>query len=130
MFDKSPRTARMIAFLKGVNGTASHAAISAHMGEETAALRSVVAVAIRVLERDEGIVFVNVRGEGYRRLTDAEKVESSKVFTARIRRSAGKGVARIGAVSDMSALSNADQLAATLRMAVFQAVQRETGEVT
>jgi hypothetical protein len=128
MFDRHPLTNAICALLRGANGEIGYAAIEAATGKPLAELRQTLNSARTYLERDEGIVFVTVRGQGLRRLTDAEKVESASGFTRRIRRTAGKGVQRLNAVTAPDALSNADQLARTIRMTVFQAIQRESSQ--
>lgn len=126
MFERSAKTTRLLTLFRSANGLLSYTAISQHMGEDLHALRPSIINVLRYLERDEGIVFACVRGEGYRRLTDAEKVQSAEGFSRKIRRTAVRGVTRIDAVQNWQALSNEDQLAATLRKAVFEAIQRET----
>jgi hypothetical protein len=128
MFERTEKTLRILDMLRTANGTVTYARIEAHMGEPMHELRAHIRRAITYLERDEGIVFACVPKVGYKRLSDAEKVESSAGFARRIRRNAIRGVTRIGAVSDFTGLSNEQQLAATLRRTVFEAVQREVGE--
>lgn len=127
MFERSPKTLTILDALRGCNRDISWSAIAQAAGEPLAEIRQTIINARRYLERDEGIVFETIRGFGLRRLTDAEKVESAKTFRRKIRRTAVRGVTRIDAVRDMGALSNADQLAATIQRTIFQAVQRETG---
>lgn len=126
MFERSKTTEAICAALRGCNREITWAALEQVAGKPIDEIRQTVINARRYLERDEGIVFVTVRGVGLRRLTDAEKIASSAGFSRKIHRTAGRGVMRIGAVSDMASLPNEDQLAATLRLAVFNAVQRET----
>lgn len=126
MFERSKTTEAICAALRGCNREITWAALEQVAGKPVDEIRQTVIHARRYLERDEGIVFVTVRGVGLRRLTDAEKIASSAGFSRKIHRTAGRGAMRIGAVSDMASLPNEDQLAATLRLAVFNAVQRET----
>ena len=128
MFERSPKTLQMLDLFRGTNDVLSYETITGTMGEDLDSLRSTMYNVRKYLERDEGIVFECVPRVGYRRLSDAEKVQSSGKFQRAIRRTAGRGVQRLDAVSDTAALSNADQLTATIRRAVFQAVQREAGE--
>lgn len=127
MFERAKRTLKLAELFRGANGTLSYAAITEHMGQDLSELRHTITSVRRYLERDEGIVFECVRGEGYRRLTDSEKIESAATFQHKIRRTAVRGVMRIDAVTDPGALSNDDQLAASIRKTVFEAVQREAG---
>ncbi len=126
MFDRSPLTLKLVDLLRSANGTVSYATICAAAGKPLAEIRQTLINVRRYLERDEGIVFETVRREGLRRLTDAEKVASAAKFSRSIHRTAGRGAARIGAVSDFASLSNEDQMAATLRRTMFEAVRRET----
>jgi hypothetical protein len=126
MWDRAALTNALCDMLRGANGDVSYAAIEEAVGRPLGEIRPTLHAARRYLERDEGIVFETIRGAGLRRLTDAEKVASAARFTRRIRRTAGAGMQRLNTVSDPSRLSNADQLAHTLRMTVFAAIQRES----
>jgi hypothetical protein len=126
MFERSATTRQVCDALRSTNGDVSYARLCEVTGRGLDQLRPTIAAARRYLERDEGIVFATVRGEGLRRLTDPEKVESAKGFTRKIHRTAGRGITRIGTVSDFTALSNEDQMTATITQTVLQAVQRET----
>lgn len=128
MFERAKLTVDLCNLLRQTNGTISYDAITKSVGADLEDIRPTLTNVRRYLERDEGIVFETVRGEGLRRLTDAEKVQSASRFTQRIHRTAGLGVQRIGAVSDFTALSNEDQMLATLRKTVFETVKRETNE--
>jgi hypothetical protein len=130
MFERTEKTLRLLALLRTANGTVTYERIEAEMGEPVSDLREAIRRACTYLERDEGIVYACVPKVGYKRLSDAEKVESSTGFARRIRRNAIRGVTRINAVSDFTRLSNEEQLAATLRRTVFEAVQREVGEAS
>lgn len=126
MFDRSHLTEALCALLRGANGTVSYAAIVSAAGKPLDEIRGTLVNVRHYLERDEGIVFETVRREGLRRLTDSEKVSSAQKFSRKIHRTAVRGVSRIGAVSDFAALSNEDQMAATIRRTMFEAVRRET----
>ena len=125
MFNRSPKTEKLLAIFRGTNDLLTYERIANEMGEPLDDLRQTIACVRLYLERDEGVVFLCERKVGYRRLTDAEKVESSATIQHKIRRTAVKGVMRINAVSDMAGLSNEQQMLAILRKTVFEAVQRE-----
>jgi len=126
MFERSERTESVLACLRAANRDVSWGQLEKAAGAKIDEIRQTILNARRYLERDEGIVFETVRKFGLRRLTDAEKVESCKGFTRKIHRTAIRGETRVGAVTDMAALSNEEQLSATLQRAVFSAVRRET----
>lgn len=128
MFERSEKTEKMCRLFRTTNGTLTYERIEKEFGEGLDALRQTILNVRRYLERDEGIVFATVRGVGYKRLSDSEKVESASSFQRKIRRTAVRGVMRIDAVHDFAGLSNEDQLLATVRKTVFEAVQREAAE--
>lgn len=128
MFERAKLTLDLCNLLRGANGEVTWAAMEAAAGKPLTEIRQTIINVRHYLERDEGIVFATVRGIGLRRLTDSEKVESATGFTRSIRRVAGRGVQRLNAVSDVTALSNSDQLALTIRKTVFDAVQRQASQ--
>lgn len=126
MFERAFLTVTLCDLLRSANGVVSYERITEAAGKPLDEIRQTLINVRRYLERDEGIVFETVRKEGLRRLTDSEKVSSATKFSRAIHRTAGKGVTRINAVSDFAALSNEDQLSATIRKTMFEAVKRET----
>lgn len=126
MFERAQLTVTLCDLLRSANGTVSYDRITEAAGKPLEEIRPTLINVRRYLERDEGIVFETVRGEGLRRLTDAEKVASAAKFSRSIHRTAGRGVQRINAVSDFAALTNEEQLSATIRRTMFEAVKRET----
>ncbi|MTH62133.1 hypothetical protein [Paracoccus litorisediminis] len=126
MTQKSQLTEKICTALRGCNGEISWGAIEIAAGRPLAEIRAAIRTARTCLERDEGIVFTTVMKIGLRRLSDSEKIASTAEHSRKIHRTAGAGIARLAAVSDMARLSNADQMTATLRQTVFTAVRRET----
>jgi len=61
------------------------------------------------LSRD-GMVFDNIRGEGYRRLTDAQIVASSSRDAEIIRRRARRAAKKLGSVRDFSHLTGEQKI--------------------
>lgn len=123
MTARSDRTRRLCALLRSANGLISYDRLEADMGEPIAALRRVLGAARHYLERDEGIVFATERGVGLRRMDDRAKVQSAAQFQQALRRTAGRGLRRLDTIHDLTRLSPADQLEATLRRRVFETVQ-------
>lgn len=128
MFTRSKLTEQLCQLLRETNQDISYARIETETGKDLDKFRAALYNARRYLERDEGIVFAPVPGVGLRRLTDEEKLESSKTFNKTIRRTAIRGVTRVNAIQEPDKLTNADQLTLTIQRTIFEAVQRETGE--
>lgn len=125
MFTLSPLTTAVLDTLRGANRDVSYDQLCTATGCSKDDLRRPLRTARIILERDEGIVFATVPRSGLRRLSDSEIVASSRDFTRKIHRTAIQGETRLGAVRDMAALSEQDQLAATIQQTVFRAIQRE-----
>jgi len=128
MFERSQKTLRLLDLFRATNGTLSYDRIETETGESIADLRQTLANVRRYLERDEGIVFACVRKQGYRRLSDSEKIESARGFTRKIRRAAVAGETRLGTVSDLARLPPDEQLRHTLQARLFEAIRTTTGE--
>jgi DNA-binding winged helix-turn-helix (wHTH) protein len=124
MFKRSPTTLKLCEIFRSCNGQLSYEVIEKEMGQSIDDLRAALHSARKYLERDEAIVFECIRGVGYKRLNDSEKVESTKTFTRKIRRTANNGVTRINTVEDRQALSNDDQLMATIQETALLSIQR------
>lgn len=125
MKPRSKLTNDLITTLRQTNGPISYTALEGAVGLPLDSFRLNLATARRRLEADEGIVFETIRGEGLRRMSDSDIVKSATKFRHKIRRTAIGGTNRLSAVSDPGALSNAEQLTATLHRTVFEAVQRQ-----
>ena len=67
-------------------------------------VRASISSARRILQRDKGIVFVTIIGEGIRRATDAEIVDSTARDVSGIRRTSRRGIERLSKVRDLSGL--------------------------
>ena len=78
MFKRSKITLDMCDLFRNANGHLSYDTIQSHFGKTINELRPTILAARKYLERDESVVFENVRGEGYKRLDDSEKVDSLK----------------------------------------------------
>ena len=124
MYQRSPTTLKLCEIFRSCNGQLSYEVIEKEMGQSIDDLRAALHSARKYLERDEAIVFECIRGVGYKRLNDSEKVESTKTFTRKIRRTANAGVTRINTIEDRDALSNDEQLMATIQETALLSIQR------
>lgn len=114
----SPVTRRLIEVLRTVplRATVSYAELAARAGADvTAAHSGHLASALRILERDEGCVFLTQRGTGLRRLAPAEAPDVGRRARTRIRRAADAGAARIRALVATANGLPADAAAAVTR---------------
>ena len=75
----------------------------------------------RTLKRD-GIVFSNIFGLGYRRLTDAEIVKDSFRDIAGMRRRARRAGDKLTKVQDFQSLTQQEQISHNARLSVFSAI--------
>ena len=123
MFIRSPKTIKLCGLFRGCNEDLSYETITNEMGQPIDELRASIYNARNYLERDEWIVFLCVRGEGYKRLVDGEKIESLDGFKKRIRRTAVKGTRRANTVQNRAALSNEDRLSLQLKETALMAIQ-------
>lgn len=128
MFQRNQNTLDACAFMRSQNGFVSYEALANHFGQPIQDLRPLIQRAVQYLERDEGIVFETVRGKGFQRLSDEDKVESLETFARKIGRVAGKGVLRSGTVSDPNALTNESQMRLNIKRTVLETVRREVSE--
>jgi ribosomal protein L30/L7E len=130
MFQKSDLTRKTIELLAGTNHDISYPAIAAHCGQPgmTPRLRSAIAAARHILERDKGLVFETLRGTGLRRMDDSAIVQSTSAIRLAIRKKARSGQTRLQAVQDFAALSNKDQEQATINQTLFAMTSRLAGK--
>lgn len=129
MFKRSKQTLEMCDLFRNANGHLSYTTIETHFGKTINELRPTIIAARRYLERDESTVFECIRGEGYKRLDDSEKVDSLKTFTRRIRRTANNGQLRAHTVEKREQLTNDDRLRLTIRETAFYAIQSQLHEI-
>ena len=127
MFTRSDLTLRLCALLRSANGLISWATLETETGRSRADLRAPVAAARRYLDVEEGIVFRTLRGEGFERMDDRDKLADTERLRRGIYRTAHKGTHRLGTISDLSAMSPADQLRASLNATIFHAVRETAG---
>ena len=91
MFERSKLTEQILEIFRKSNGMVSYERLKTATGHEIDEIRSTISNARKYLERDEGIVFGNIRGKGYKRLSDSEKAESVEGFKRKIHRAAFPG---------------------------------------
>ena len=129
MFKRSKQTLEMCDLFRNANGHLSYATLETQVGKTINELRPTIIAAKRYLERDESIVFECIRGEGYKRLDDSEKVDSLKTFTRRIQRTNNNGQLRAHTVEKPNELSANDKMRLDIRRAVFNAIQSDLHEI-
>ena len=88
-----------------VGDTVTFSDLSVALGREVDGGTPTVQAALRKLERD-GVIFGNVRGVGYQRLSDSAIVNTAEHERAALRRKARRVVHRLTSVADFDALPN------------------------
>ncbi len=79
-----------------------------------------------LLEKEDRMVFGNIRNVGYKRLTDPEIIESFEVDRRRLRRKAQRAARRLTNVNDYSTLSPENKIIHQAGLGVLAAVARVT----
>ena len=123
-----------IALIEGLSQAeygqvAPYAALSELIGRNVQGeARSVLNSALNVLERDYGMFFSCVTGEGLMRITESEHLKSVPVMTReKIRRSAARGRKRLGHLRD-DTLSREEQTEKLKGISFFGTLQEFTQE--
>lgn len=78
--------------------------------------------ALRRARRDDDMVFDNIRGVGYRRLTASEIVASSQNDISGLRRRAKRSTEKLFKVKDFSSLTNDEKLKHATSASIFGAI--------
>jgi hypothetical protein len=78
--------------------------------------------AIRRARRDDDMIFDNIMGVGYRRMTPSEIVASSDNDVSRLRRHAKRSTEKLFKVKDFSRLTNEEKLKHATSASVFGAI--------
>ena len=93
--------------------------------------RYITKQAVRAVLRDDSIVIVCLRNEGFKRVIDSEKVNIGKGYISKVRRTVRRGVAVVNA-ADYQKLNEAERVQFTLTVswlgAVSQATQPQLGK--
>lgn len=87
---------------------------------------SAIHLAKLLLEKEERMVFGNVRSVGYKRLTDSEIIEAFEVDRRRLRRRAQRAARRLTNVNDYGSLSEIHKITHQAGLGVLAAVARVT----
>ena len=104
-----------------VGQTITFAELGTALGRAVGGGAPVIQSAIRKLEA-EGIIFANVRGVGYQRLTDIAIVNTVEAGRVSLRRKAKKLVRRLASVNDFDALPNDAKIKHNAAMSGFGAI--------
>jgi hypothetical protein len=100
-------------------GTVSYADLSREVGYAVTGADSHLQSALRQCLSQENAVFDNIRGEGYRRLTDEEIVSASSRDAERLRRGARRAIVKLSSVKDFSAMPPEKRLEHNARLSLF-----------
>lgn len=92
--------------------------------------RGALRTARRVAQREKGAVFDCVRNVGLKRLDDVGIVEGSTMTTARIRRTARRGMERLAAVQNFDGMPNAAKIQHNATMSVLGAIRSLAGPMS
>jgi hypothetical protein len=125
MFERSATTIKLCEILRTVNGSIGYQTLTSATGTTLGKLRPALQSARAILEKEK-IAFAVERGHGLRRLSDSETVQSTEKFKQKLRSTSKRGLKRLGAVSEYSKLSSADQMTATLARTLFETVKVHT----
>jgi biotin operon repressor len=111
-----------------VGASITHQALQEATSRKLSQIRDSIRTAIRRLRKDDGMVFVSVRGVGYKRCTDEDIVDNSISDTGAVRRKARVAVERLTKVRDYAALPPKKQLEHTTRLSVLGVIASMTRE--
>jgi hypothetical protein len=107
-----------------IGGFVSYANLSDAIGRNTQSeARPALQSARNLVQRDHGIVFDCIRGEGMKRLNDLEKVDTSDKVTAAIRRKSRKGIKVLATVENFDAMPTHARVKHNTSMSLFALVE-------
>lgn len=106
-------------------GTITHGEISAVIGRDIRNCRHILYAALRVVQREHGVIFAGLRGVGYERMTTERVVEVVGPDTRRaIRRKARRGVkALVAATKGPNSLTPEQQRKASTEIGVLGLIE-------
>lgn len=115
-----------------IGDTVTYADLSETISRDITSLsgRSALASARRVAQREKGAVFDCVRKVGLKRLDDVGIVEGSAGVTARIRRTARRGMDRLAAVQSFDQMPHAARVQHNATMSVLGAIRSLAGPMS
>lgn len=105
-----------------VGETCTYAVMSKELGRPVSGADSYVQSAVRRVQNQNGKVFGNIRGEGYRCLSDSEIVKSAEQDARFIRRKAKRAAVRLTKVQDFGALTKDEQIMHNAKLSLFGAI--------
>lgn len=106
----------------------SYAALSQAISRDVMAATPALRTAMRRALRDDGMVFAPLRGEGLKRLTDAEIVASAPAMQRKLRRAARRNVEVMTKVSDFDALTETQKRAHSANLSIMASVAHLASE--
>lgn len=109
-----------------VGDSVSYAAMSVLTGRAIDGSSHALRSALRQLLSDDQMVFAAVRGEGFKRLSDAEIVANGGHDVDRLGRLSRRSIRKITAIADFTALSPHQQIEHTARLSVMTLVGAAT----
>lgn len=89
-----------------------------------------VTTARRKLLNEEHMVFAAVRNQGYKRLTDVDKVELGEYWRKRILRASGNGIKAVTSVDNYDALSDDKKVSHNKYATIFVLIRRSAKAAT
>jgi hypothetical protein len=123
-FERSPDTDAVIVALRGCNDEISYADLARQAGLTLSRAKSVLPSARRAIRAETGVLFGVVRGEGLRRLTDADKVKKPEAFKKRVVRGAGRELKDLGTIN-VAGLQKSEQHSVTINRTVLNAMRQQ-----
>jgi hypothetical protein len=123
-FERSADTDAVIVALRGCNNEISYKDMAKHAGLTLLRAKQVLPSARRALRAENGVLFGVIRGEGLRRLTDADKVKKPEAFKKRVFRGAGREIKDLGTIS-YDNLSKSDQHSVTTNRTVLNVIRQQ-----
>lgn len=130
IFERSPDTNTIISLLRGCNDEISYYELARQSGLPIQRVKSVLPSARRALRIESGVLFGVVRGEGLRRLTDADKVRKPEYFMKKVFRGAGRELKDLSTISDFCRLSKNDQQSVTTHRTVLNVMRQQASMKT
>lgn len=123
-FERSPDTDAVIIALRGCNDEISYKDLARQAGLTLMRTKSVLPSARRSIRAETGVLFGVVRGEGLRRLTDADKVKKPEAFKKRVVRGAGRELKDLGTIN-IEGLQKTDQHSVSINRTVLNAMRQQ-----
>ena len=124
-FERSADTDAVIIALRGCNNEISYRDLARQAALTLDRTKDVLTSARRALRSESGILFGTIRGEGLRRLTDADRVKKPEAFKKRVFRGAGREIKDLATISDFDKLSKAEQHSVTTNRTVLNVLRQQ-----